>query len=98
MQVVEDAYQEQRDRTSQVEGLVQGRVVEDRPGLAEVGEDEGGPALLRAGHQGAGVRQHDWVVVDIEDPAFGSDSLSDLMDVVQRRDSGADVQKLSDAG
>ena len=53
---------------------------------------------LGAGHQRAGVRKHDRVVVDVQDPALRRDALGDLVHVVQRRDPGADVEELADAG
>ena len=47
--------------------------VEDRVRVVQVGLDVGGARLRRAGQQGPGVRQHDRVVVDVDDPRLRRD-------------------------
>jgi hypothetical protein len=44
------------------------------------------------------VRQHDRVVVDVDDAGFGRNRLSDLMGVVLRRQPGTDIKELPDPG
>jgi hypothetical protein len=44
------------------------------------------------------VGQHDWVVVDVNDPCLGGDRLGDLVEVGAGGDAGADVEELADAG
>jgi hypothetical protein len=90
-----DPQQHQRGRAVEVQG--RGGGLQDLVGLVQVGVDVGGPALRRAGQQRAGMRQHDRVIVHIDDAALGGDALGDLVGVVCRRDAGADVQELADA-
>jgi hypothetical protein len=40
------------------------------------------------------VREHDRVVVDVDDPALRRDLLGDLVGVARRGDAGADVEEL----
>jgi hypothetical protein len=70
---------------------------EDLVRVTGVGVEVPSGALLAALQQGTGVREHDGVVIDIDDPGLGSDRLGDLMGVVRRRQPGADVEKLADA-
>ena len=49
-----------------------------------------------AGQQGAGVGEHDRVVVHVDDPGLRRDRLGDLVGVARRRDAGADVEELPD--
>jgi len=62
-----------------------------------VGVDVLGDPFGSGGEQGAGVRQHQGVVVDVDDPRLGDDALGDLVGVVGGRQTGADVQELADA-
>ena len=51
----------------------------------------------RAGQQRASVREHERIVVDVDDPGRRGDRLGDLVGVVRRRQSGADIEELPDA-
>ena len=55
------------------------------------------PAVVNSAAQGAGVDQHDRVVVDIDDPALRRHRLGDLVGVVGGGQAGADVEELADA-
>ena len=46
--------------------------------------------------QRPGVRQHDRVVVHVDDPGRRRHGLGDLVGVVRRRDAGPDIQELAD--
>src|SRR6266571_1717196 len=70
--------------------------VGDLAGVAQVGVDVVAGALGRAGEQGAGVHQHERIVVDVDDARFRGDRLGDLVGVVGGRQAGADVQELAD--
>jgi hypothetical protein len=48
--------------------------------------------------QGAGVHQHQRVVVDVDDPRLGRDPLGDLVGVLHRGQASADVEKLTYPG
>src|SRR5207253_2640387 len=87
--VAQDAQQHERYRFGEVENLGGGG--QDARGVAQIGIHVGGNALGTAGQQGAGVREHDRVVVDVDDPARGGDPLRDLMGVVRRWQPGADI-------
>ena len=54
--------------------------------------------MTATGWPGAGVREHDLVVVDVDDPALRGDGLRHLVRVARRRQPGADVKELPDAG
>ena len=66
-------------------------------GVAQVGVDVVAGALGGAGQQGAGVHQHERVVVDVDDARFRRDRLRDLVGVVGGGQPGADVEELPDA-
>ena len=66
---------------------------DDRRGVAGVGVEEADAALGRA-QQGARVRQHHGVVVDVDDAAGRVDRLGDLVRVAGRGHAGADVEEL----
>src|SRR5690606_24584734 len=57
-------------------------------------DDDG---FLVLGEQGAGVGEHDRVVVHVHDPGVPRDPLGDLVDVVLGGQARADVQELPDA-
>src|SRR5208282_6096236 len=56
----------------------------------------GARALRLAGQQRPGVREHDGVVVDVDDPGLGRHALRYLVRVAVGRDPGADVEELPD--
>ena len=66
---------------------------DDRGGVAGVGVEEADAAFGRA-QQGARVRQHHRVVVDVDDAAGRVDRLGDLVRVAGRGHAGADVEEL----
>lgn len=63
-----------------------------------VGFDVTGRTLRAAGKQRPGVGQHERIVVDVDHPRFGSDSLGDLVGVVDGRQPGPDIEELADSG
>src|SRR6185437_5457273 len=88
--------QRDRYRAGEVEQLAGLR--QDLAGVAQVGVDVVGGACLVADEQRAGVREHDRVVVHVDDAAFRRDGLGDLVEVARRGDAGADVEELPDPG
>ena len=62
---------------------------EDRRGVVQVGVDVVGDALGRAGEQDPGVREHQRVVVDVDDPRLRRQPLGHLVGVVGGRQAGA---------
>ncbi len=91
-----DRQQYQPDRLAQVQRGVQFRVVQDRGGFADVALEVGGHALGRGGQQGAGVDQHEWVVVHVDDAGSRRDPLRDLVGVLGGGQPGADVEELAE--
>src|SRR6185437_16428328 len=89
---VQDGDQHDRHRLGEVQQLA--RLVEDCAGVAQVGVDVPVDPDVGAGKQGAGVREDDGVVVDVDDPCFRGDGLGDLVGAARRRDAGADVEEL----
>ena len=57
----------------------------------------GGTLVGGVARQRAGVRQHQRVVVDVDDPGRRGGSLRDLVRVLHGRQAGADVEELADA-
>jgi hypothetical protein len=92
----QDSHQHERDRLAEVQGLRGGG--QDLVGVAHVGVDVGRDPLRSAGQQGAGVGQDQGIVVHVDDPGVGGDSLGDLVGVVGGRQAGADVQELANLG
>ena len=74
----------------------QRRVGEDLARLAEVRLDERRGAGRVAGHQRPRVREHDRVIVHVDDPGVRRRCLRDLVGVARGGDSGADVEELPD--
>jgi hypothetical protein len=92
---VQDPDEHERNRLGEVQrrlGLLQ-----DLLRLTQIGREVGGGTFRSALQQGAGVGLHDQVVVDVDDPCIGGDSLGDLVDVALGRYASADVQELTDA-
>lgn len=85
---VHHADEQDSDGFVEVDELPQLRMMEDLPGLADIGLDDG--RRFVDGEQGAAVRQNDGVVVDVDDPGAGGCRLSDLVNVVLRGQAGAD--------
>lgn len=92
---VQDRHEFECDRPVEVEGLC--GLFEDLRGLLQVGVDVVREALGPAGEQGTRVSENHRVVVDVHDPRVRDDPLGDLVDVLLRRQPGADVQELADA-
>jgi hypothetical protein len=92
--LAQDPEHHDRDRLGEVERL--GRSRENLVRLTHVGVDVVAGALGSAGEQGAGVHQHERVVVHVDDARFRSQPLGDLVCVVGGRQTGADVQELAD--
>jgi hypothetical protein len=95
---VQDRDQDQRDGLAEVEHLAHHGRGQDGFGIAQVGVDVGGPPFRRRGEQGAGVREHERVVVDVHDAGRRRGFLGDLVDVVRGGQPGTDVEELPDAG
>src|SRR5690606_33097741 len=95
-EVPEPAEDRHGDRLLEVEDPL--RAPEDAVDVADVGLEAGGLPLGRADGQRPGVREHERVVVDVDDPALRGDPLRHLVGVVRRREPGADVEELADAG
>ncbi|MDX6328948.1 MAG: hypothetical protein QOI83_1331, partial [Streptomycetaceae bacterium] len=91
---MEEGDQEQDDRLVEADQVAQGGVVEDRPGLADIGQQERGVA--GAGQLGARVGGHNGVVVYIGRADAGGDLPGDLMGLGRGGNSGADVDDLPD--
>ena len=86
--------QHDRDRLGEVQRP--GRVGQDLLRVPQVGVEVVAGALRAALQERLGVRQHDGVVVDVDDPAVRRGALGDLVGVVRGRDPGADVEELPD--
>src|SRR5215470_1319957 len=95
---VQDRDQHQRYRPGKVKSAPYRGITEDLVRLAQVGVDVGGGTLGRAVEQGGGVREHQRVVVDIDNPRIRCDPLRDLVHVVGHRQADADVKELAHAG
>ena len=94
---VQEGDHQDGDRPVEVEQAADLGVVQDALGVADVGQDHGGAALV-AGEQGAGVDGDDRVVVDVGDAGFGVDGARHLAGVALAGQAGADVEELRDAG
>ena len=90
---VQDHQHHEGDGLAEVQGFAGGG--EDSAGFAQVGVHVRNRALGCSGEQGAGVREHDGVVIDVNDAGLRGDGLGDLVGVACRRYSGADVQELA---
>ena len=93
---VQDGQEQQRDRLVEVDQLAQRGVGQDRVRLEHVPPDHRGAG--DAVQHAAGVRQHDRVVVDVDDPGLRAGVQRDLVRVAHRGQSGADVDDLLDSG
>src|SRR6202012_2544595 len=62
---------EQADRLVKVNEVTQVRVAEDRVWIAQVRVDVSGGTPGVADQESAGVGEHDWVVVDVDNPGCG---------------------------
>jgi hypothetical protein len=91
-QEVHDRHQKQAHRLAEIDQLTDFRVLQDRFGFPQVGQNDSGGAA--AGQQGAGMRMHDGVVVHVDDTGPGRDLVGDLMHVASGRDSRADIDEL----
>jgi len=79
---VQDGQEQQRDGLVEVDQLAQRRVAQDRVRLEHVPPDHRG--ARDAVQHAAGVRQHDRVVVDVDDPGLGALLHRDLVRVAHR--------------
>jgi hypothetical protein len=86
---------DQADRAVEVEVLADLGVVEDVAGVAQVGGDHSGGAVV--GEEGAAVREDHGVVVHVDDPRLGVDLLCRFVRVLLGRQAAADVEDLVDA-
>jgi len=84
--------------TGRVKSSVRAAAARMAPVVAQVGLEVVGGAGRVAGQQRPGVREHDRVVVDVDDPRVRGGPLRDLVGVVRGGDPGADVEELPDAG
>ena len=91
--VVQRAELEQRDRLGEVEVLAHDLVLQHLARLEDVGADEVGLVVLL--EQCATVREDHRVVVDVDDPGLGVDSLRDLVGVLRGGQSRAAVEELA---
>src|SRR6266536_3406857 len=91
---MQNAEQHERYRLGEIQGLDGG--CQNGSRVAQVGVDVIAFALGYAREQGAGVREHDGVIVDIHDPGFRCYRLGHLVGIVGRWDAGADIQELPD--
>ena len=89
---VQGGKQGDRHRLGEVERCA--GLVEDRIRIAQIRIDVLRGAGLAAVGQGAGVREHDGIVVHVHHPGVGRDRLGDLMGVPCGGDAGPDVQEL----
>ena len=93
---MQDRSQHERHGPGKVKDPLQLGIADDLTGLTQVGVDVGGGPLRGAGKQGTRVREHDRVVVNVDDPRRRGDPLGDLVHVRAGGDAGADVQELPD--
>src|SRR6185437_2372969 len=93
--VVQHRDEHDGNRLAEVQGSR--RLLKDLPGIAQVRVEVRGGALRGAGQQSAGVREHQRVVVHVDDPAARRGGLCDLVGVARGRQPGADVEELTDA-
>src|SRR5216683_1844131 len=92
---VHDANQHDRDRLAEVQRV--GRGAEDLSRVPQISVYVGSVARATR-QQRTGVREHDRIVVHVHDPGLRGHPLRDLVRVVHRRDSRADVKELPDPG
>jgi len=83
------------DRPAEIQRL--GGPGEDGVGIAQVGVDIVRCPFRAAGQQPPCVREHQRVVVDVDDPGPRNQPLGDLMGIVRRRQPGPDIQELAPA-
>src|SRR5690606_26881774 len=95
-QVAEDPAEDQRHGLAEVEGVGGGG--EDLVDVVQVGVQVGGGPLRGGDQQGPRVRQHQGVVVDVDDARLGGDRLRELVGVARRGQPGADVEELAHPG
>ena len=93
--VMQDAAEQQADRTIPVQVLADVRVLKDPGGTAEVTLHHDGAGIV--GEQRPGVGKSDRVIVDVDHPAPRVEPFCYFMDIVSRGQSGADVNELPDA-
>jgi hypothetical protein len=94
--VTEDPHEHHRDRLGEVQNVP--GVGHDLVRVVKVGIDVSGDTFVGGiGEQGAGVRQHQWVIVDIDNLRLRGGPLRDLVGVLHGRQPGADVEELADA-
>jgi hypothetical protein len=92
---MQDGHEHQRDRLGEVQELR--RLAQDRLRVTKVVLDVGGAAWTRPHEQGARVREHHGVVIDIDDAGRWRDGLRHLVHVVRGRKARADIEELPDA-
>jgi hypothetical protein len=95
---VQYSHEHERDRPGEVEHVPHLGGGQDVGRRAKVGVDVGGAPLRRGGQQRPGVGEYQRIVVDVNDAAARIHRLRHLMHVTCRRQPGADVEELPDAG
>lgn len=83
------------DRLTEVQGLARRR--QDLPRFLHVGLDVRGTPLRGAVQKRLGVSEDDRIVVGVHHAGVGGDGLDDLVKVRGGRNSGTDVEELTDA-
>ena len=91
-EMAHDPHQHEGDRLREIQQARRG--VQDSGRIPDIGVQVFACPLGAAGQQGAGVRQHQGVVVHVDDFAFRRRLLGHFMRVVGRGKAGADVQEL----
>jgi len=92
---VQHRHHQQSHRPVQVDQPAHLVVGEQRVGVAPVGLHDRGPVV--AGQDRSAVGHGDRVGVHVDHMCVGNSVLRDLVNVADRRDSGADLQELPDA-
>jgi hypothetical protein len=92
---VQDHQHHQGDRLTEVKRT--GRGVKDALWPPQVGMEVGDWPLGSSGEQGPRVREHNGIVIHVDNAGLRSDVLRDLVGVTGRRYARADVEELPDA-
>lgn len=94
IEVVQDARSDDGERLVEVDMAPGHRVLEDRLGVPDVGGDHSGRVLVA--EQRSTVREHERVVVDVDDTDGRVDLVCDLVHVADSRQARAEIDDLTD--
>jgi hypothetical protein len=93
---VQDADEYQRDRLAEIQHIPDHLIPQDVVGVPQIGMDVGGAPFRRRREQRTRVREHQRVVVHVDDVARRRGPLRDLVHVVGGRQARSDIEELPD--